>query len=97
VWTSPLGVARRGSVGRDRPPVDPVGNVLIADPGTQRVREVSNGTISTVAGTGKAGYTGDGGPATQAELNHPFGVGVDPNDNLFIADSASGHCHDHQQ
>ena len=69
--------------------IDPAGNVFIADRASQRIREVSNSTISTVAGTGTAGYTGDGGPATQAKLNYPFGVAVDANDNLFIADSAN--------
>ena len=67
--------------------LDPAGNVFIADAGSQRVREVSNGTISTVAGTGKAGFSGNGGPATRAKLNRPFGVAVDRDDNLFIADS----------
>jgi hypothetical protein len=84
--------------------IDPAGNVFIADLGSQKVREVSNGIISTVAGTGKAGNSGDGGKATLADLDHPFGVAVDANDNLFIADSennrircvigAAGGCRD---
>jgi NHL repeat len=44
------------------------------------------GTITTVAGTGQVGFSGDGGPATQARLNIPFGVTVDSAGNLFIAD-----------
>ncbi len=51
------------------------------------MRKVStNGTITTVAGTGTAGYTGDGGLATSAELNQPYGVVVDSSGNLYIAD-----------
>jgi hypothetical protein len=69
--------------------VDGSGNVFIADYSGQRVREVvkSTGIIITVAGNGTAGYTGDGGPATSAELYAPYGVAVDSNGNLFIADS----------
>jgi len=43
-------------------------------------------TITTVAGNGTAGYTGDGGPAASAELDRPIGVGVDPSGNLYIGD-----------
>ena len=53
------------------------------------IREVtaSNGNITTVAGNGKAGYSGDGGPATSAQLNDPYGVFVDGAGNIFIADT----------
>jgi trimeric autotransporter adhesin len=69
--------------------VDALGNVFIADPSTQRVREVSGGTITTVAGTGTAGYSGDHGPASAAELSGPAGVAVDGSDNVYIADAGN--------
>jgi len=68
--------------------VDAVGNLFIADIGNQRVRKVStNGIITTVAGNGIGGYSGDGGPATNASLDYPDGVAVDASGNLFIADN----------
>jgi trimeric autotransporter adhesin len=67
--------------------VDAAGNLYIADRGNFRVREVSPaGTISTYAGDGAFGITGDHGPATSAELSGPSGVAVDYNRNLYIAD-----------
>jgi uncharacterized protein (TIGR03437 family) len=70
--------------------VAPNGNVYIADPANNRVRMVTpGGTISTVAGNGTAGYTGDKGAATSAELDSPVGVGLDGSGNLYIADSAN--------
>jgi DNA-binding CsgD family transcriptional regulator/streptogramin lyase len=63
-------------------------HLLIADSGNNRIREVSTtGVISTVAGTGDAGYLGDGGPATSAALDSPQGIVVDAEDSLFIADT----------
>lgn len=69
--------------------VDTFGNIFIADRTYCRVREVSvtTGNISTVAGTGTCFYSGDGGPASSAELNDPSGVAVDSTGNLFIADT----------
>jgi hypothetical protein len=69
--------------------VDTSGNIFIADSRNSVIREVaaSNGNISTIAGNGNAGYSGDGGPATSAQLNDPFGVIVDSAGNIFIADS----------
>ncbi len=68
--------------------LDSKGNVYIADVKNHRVRKVDvNGMISTVAGTGVAGYSGDGGLATNAQLNMPYGIFLDRNDNLLIADS----------
>ncbi|HUA59061.1 MAG TPA: hypothetical protein VML19_09930, partial [Verrucomicrobiae bacterium] len=67
--------------------VDSKNNVYIGDSANNRVREVSNGTISTIAGDGVAGYLGDGDPATIAELKNPDGVAVDRAGNLFIADT----------
>jgi sugar lactone lactonase YvrE len=68
--------------------VDAAGNLFIADTGNQRLREVDiAGTIATVGGNGLVGRSGDGGPATSAELNGPAGVALDPAGNLFIADA----------
>jgi sugar lactone lactonase YvrE len=68
--------------------VDTAGNLYIADSGNHRIRKVdTNGKISTVAGKGAAGYSGDGGAATIAELKYPIGVAVDAAGNLYIGDS----------
>ncbi len=68
--------------------VDAGGNLFVADASNNRVRRVdTNGFISTVAGNGAWGYSGDGGPALRAELNNPSGVAVDASGNVFIADS----------
>ena len=71
--------------------VDASGNVFIADWHNNRIREVvkATGNIITVAGTGTAGFSGDGGPATSAKVNYPGGVAVDASGNLFIADSSN--------
>ena len=67
--------------------MDPYGNLFIADSKNNRVRVVSPaGTITTAAGTGTKGFTGDGGAATAAELNDPEGVAVDASANLYISD-----------
>jgi uncharacterized protein (TIGR03437 family) len=67
--------------------VDAAGNLYIADKNNNRVRKVTpTGIISTVAGNGKAQFSGDGGSATSAALNYPQGVGVDAGGNLYIAD-----------
>ena len=65
--------------------------LYIADTGNDVVRlvDLQSGLISTVCGTGKAGYAGDGGPAWQARLNNPGGVVVDRRGNLYIADIAN--------
>jgi uncharacterized protein (TIGR03437 family) len=68
--------------------VDSAGNIFIADETNNRIRKVTAaGTISTVAGNGTAGFSGDGGFATSAELFEPGGIAVDGAGNLFIADS----------
>jgi len=70
--------------------VDPAGNVYIADAGNLRIRKVDTaGIITTIAGNGKEGFSGDGGPATSAELSFPVGVAVDPAGNVYIADEGS--------
>ncbi|HYW48633.1 MAG TPA: NHL repeat-containing protein [Bryobacteraceae bacterium] len=65
---------------------DSAGNVFIADSGNNRVRQVSGGVITTVAGNGVLAHAGDGGPAVNAELWDPTGVAVDNAGNLYIAD-----------
>jgi len=69
--------------------VDASGNIYIADSGNNRIREVvaATGVIETVAGDGATGYSGDGGMATQAQLNQPWGVSVDVSGNIYIADT----------
>jgi uncharacterized protein (TIGR03437 family) len=73
--------------------LDAAGNIYIADTDNFAIRKVSNGIITTVAGKqllpgfGEGGYSGDGGPATSAELSAPSGVAVDAAGNLFIADT----------
>lgn len=68
--------------------VDDNGNLFIADTRNHRIRRVDaiTGVITTVAGTGTSGFSGDDGPATSAVLNFPYGVTVDGDGNLFIAD-----------
>ncbi len=67
--------------------VDADGNVFVADAGNNAVRCITkDGIINTIAGTGAAGYSGDGGPAIAAKLNHPTGVTIDAAGDLYIAD-----------
>jgi len=67
--------------------VDAAGNIFIADAEDARIRKVDpSGKITTYAGTGTAGVTGDGGPALAARLNFPSGMVVDSIGNLFVAD-----------
>jgi sugar lactone lactonase YvrE len=70
---------------------DQAGNLYIAETLGNRIRKVdTTGHISTVAGTGLSGYSGDGGPAPSAELYLPYGVAADPFNNLFVADNGNG-------
>lgn len=69
--------------------VDLYGNVYIADAGNNRIRKVSGGIITTVAGTGTAGFSGDSGLAVDADLDNPGGVAVDASGNLYIADTSN--------
>ena len=66
---------------------DAAGNLFIADTGNHRIRKVStDGVITTVAGTGTAGFSGDGRPATDAQLGAPSAIAIDAAGNLFIGD-----------
>src|SRR5215475_11840805 len=67
---------------------DAAGNLYFSDTFNQRVRRVdaSTGVIATIAGNGEQGYGGDGGPATAASLNEPYGILIDRAGNLFMAD-----------
>jgi sugar lactone lactonase YvrE len=77
---APAGVALDGS-----------GNLYIADTGNHRIRRVdaTTGTITTVAGDGSSGFSGDGGPATSASLSQFYGVALDGSGNVYIADVAN--------
>ncbi len=67
--------------------IDPLGRVVIADTFDQRIRRIElDGTIDTIAGDGTPNYFGDGGPATQAELQFPVGLAFDAAGRLFVAD-----------
>jgi sugar lactone lactonase YvrE len=68
--------------------LDAEGRLVIADSGNDRIRRVdTSGVITTIVGTGDAGFTGDGGPATTARLKDPKGLALDHEGNLLIADS----------
>ena len=70
--------------------VDSAGNLYISEQLNHRIRKVdTSGNITTVAGTGIAGYSGDGGLGTKAQLNSPLGICVDKAGNVYIADSAN--------
>src|ERR1700691_145596 len=69
--------------------IDASGNLYIADQNNWVIRRISGGIITTVAGTGKPGYSGDNGQATKAMLGGPQGVAVDASGNLYIADTGN--------
>jgi len=70
--------------------VDRAGNVYIADTGNRLVRRVSPGApVTTIAGNGTCCYSGDGALALDARLNQPWGLAVDPNGNVYVADPGS--------
>jgi hypothetical protein len=88
-YTGDGGVARRA--GLNQPfdvALDRQGNLYFSEANNHCVRRVERGSgiITTVAGTGTAGYSGDGGPATQAQLNSPYGIALDAANNLYIVD-----------
>ena len=69
--------------------VDAAGTLYIAEFGNNRVRKVTGGTISTLAGNGISGYSGDNGPATGAMLRGPQSVAVDGGGNVYVADTGN--------
>lgn len=70
--------------------VDNLGNIYISDSFNYRIRKVSaSGIITTIAGCGVTGFSGDGGPATLAKFDYPTGIAVDPSGNVYVADWAN--------
>lgn len=68
--------------------IDNSGNIYICDQSNHRIRKVNaSGIITTIAGTGTPGYSGDGGPAISANLNSPMGIAVDKAGNIYFSDS----------
>jgi hypothetical protein len=69
---------------------DAAGNIYLADELNNRVRKVdTNGVITTFAGTGVAGYSGDGAPAAQAQLSGPLGLCVAPSGDIYVTDQGN--------
>ena len=67
--------------------VDPAGNLFVAEWRGHRIRKIdTSGIITTIAGTGNWGHSGDGGPATEARLNHPFAIALDAAGNLYVGE-----------
>ena len=69
--------------------IDYAGQLYLSDQGNNRIRKISHGIITTIAGNGAAGYSGDGGPATAAQLRSPTGTAIDAAGNLYIADAGN--------
>jgi sugar lactone lactonase YvrE len=67
--------------------LDSAGNLFIADLLGERVRKIDlSGIITTIGGNGAAGYSGDGGPATNATMNYPFGLATDATGNVYVSE-----------
>jgi sugar lactone lactonase YvrE len=70
---------------------DKAGNLYVSDSANNRVRRIDRtGVITTVAGNGRHGYSGDGGPATKARLSDPYGLALDAKGNLYVAEPDEG-------
>lgn len=100
IITTVAGIGRRGFSGEGGPAVqagisaphdlvlDEKGNLYFTDSFNHRIRKVdTRGIIASIAGTGKSGGSGDGGPALKAELNNPQGIAIDHEGNLLVADT----------
>lgn len=84
------GAALSAKIGPNQIALDGAGNLYFGDTATNTIRKISSGKIQSVAGNGVVGYSGDGGPATQASFNVANGnVAIDGAGNLFIADKAN--------
>jgi len=82
------GPATKAMFSASQAAVDPAGNIYVADKEANRVRKFApRGAISTFAGSGTAGFGGDGGPASQAQLNRPESIAIDIAGNVYIADT----------
>src|SRR5262249_38566590 len=100
VITTAVGTGQKGFAGDGGPATaalltgpfevafDPAGNLYFSDTFNHRIRRVDarTGVITTVAGNGNAGHSGDGGPATRASLNEPYGIAIDSAGSIFVAD-----------
>ena len=105
IITTAVGTGERGFAGDGGPAAratlngpfdigfDPAGNLYFSDTFNHRIRRVdaASGIVTTVAGRGEAGYSGDGGPAVEAHLNEPYGIAVDRSGNIYVADRHN-HC-----
>jgi uncharacterized protein (TIGR03437 family) len=94
IWSiTPAGVASSLIPGLNSPTglsIVPDGSLLIAETGANLIQQwTTTGSLITIAGTGTAGFSGDGGPAISAQLNSPAGVGVGANGVIWIADSGN--------
>jgi hypothetical protein len=69
--------------------VAPDGTIYLSDDSAHRIRAIRNGTVDTLAGTGVAGYLGDGGPAQAAAVNQPTALALDRAGNLYFSDAAA--------
>ena len=84
------GAATSASLDAEGVILDAFGNIFIADAGNNRIRKVdTSGVISTIAGNGTQGFSGDGGAATSASLNNPTGIAVDAKGNIYLADNGN--------
>jgi DNA-binding beta-propeller fold protein YncE len=71
---------------------DPAGNLCFSDTYNHCIRRIDagSGVIATIAGTGEQGFSGDGGPATRARMNQPYGIVIDRAGNIYVADRLNG-------
>jgi DNA-binding beta-propeller fold protein YncE len=71
---------------------DPAGNLCFSDTYNHCIRRIDarSGIITTIAGSGERGFSGDGGPATRAQMDQPYGIVIDRSGNIYIADRLNG-------